>query len=62
MTNSTLILVGDEDQATPPQLAEELHTLIPGSTLTRLHGVAHAPQIQDPAGFISATRRFLEAG
>ena len=62
VTNSTLILVGDEDQATPPQLAEELHTLIPGSTLTRLHGVAHAPQIQDPAGFISATRQFLEAG
>jgi 3-oxoadipate enol-lactonase len=62
VTNPTLILVGEEDQATPPQLAEELHALIPGSTLTRLQGVAHAPQIQDPAGFISASRQFLEAG
>jgi 3-oxoadipate enol-lactonase len=62
VTNPTLILVGEEDQATPPQLAEELHALIQGSSLTRLEGVAHAPQIQDPAGFISASRQFLEAG
>ena len=50
-----MILVGEEDQATPPPLAEELHGLIPGSTLARLPGLAHAPQIQDPAGFVSAT-------
>jgi 3-oxoadipate enol-lactonase len=62
VANPTLILVGDEDQATPPQLAEELHALIPGSRLTRLPGLAHAPQIQDPPGFVSATRQFLEAG
>jgi 3-oxoadipate enol-lactonase len=60
--NPTMIVVGEEDQATPPLLAEELHTLVPGSALVRLPGVAHAPQIQDPAGFISATRQFLEAG
>lgn len=60
VANPTMILVGEEDQATPPHLAEELHTLIPGSTLTRLPGLAHAPQIQDPAGFVSATREFLE--
>jgi 3-oxoadipate enol-lactonase len=60
--NPTMIVVGEEDEATPPHLAEELHTLIPGSALVRLPGVAHAPQLQDPAGFISATRQFLEAG
>jgi len=60
--NPTMIVVGEEDEATPPHLAEELHTLVPGSTLVRLPGVAHAPQIQDPAGFVSATRQFLEAG
>ena len=60
VVNRTMILVGEEDQATPPHLAEELHGLIPGSTLMRLPGLAHAPQIQDPAGFVSATRQFLE--
>ena len=60
VANPTLILVGEEDQATPPQLAEDLHELIGGSTLVRLPGVAHAPQIQDPGGFVSATRQFLE--
>ena len=62
VTNPTMIVVGQEDEATPPSLAEELHALVPGSALVRLPGVAHAPQIQDPVGFISATRQFLEAG
>lgn len=62
VSNPTMILVGEEDQATPPLLAEELHSLIPGSTLKRLPGVAHAPQIQDPPGFVDATRQFLETG
>ncbi|MDP9144482.1 MAG: alpha/beta hydrolase [Actinomycetota bacterium] len=60
VTNPTLILVGEDDQATPPPLAEDLHRLIDGSRLVRLPGVAHAPQIQDPEAFVNATRRFLE--
>ena len=60
VTNPTLIVAGEDDQATPPQLAEELHRLIGGSTLVRLPGVAHAPQMQDPEGFVNATRQFLE--
>ncbi|HSK07004.1 MAG TPA: alpha/beta fold hydrolase [Acidimicrobiia bacterium] len=56
----TLIVVGEEDQATPPPLAEELHHLIDESTLITLPGVAHAPQIQDPGGFVDAIRPFLE--
>jgi len=60
VTNPTLIVVGEDDQATPPHLAEELHRLIQASTLIRLPGVAHAPQIQDPHGFVKATQRFLE--
>jgi 3-oxoadipate enol-lactonase len=60
VSNPTMIVVGEDDQATPPELAEELHRLIPDSMLTRLPGVAHAPQIQDPEGFVRATRQFLE--
>jgi 3-oxoadipate enol-lactonase len=60
VANPTMILVGEDDQATPPALAEELHRLIAGSKLVRLPGVAHAPQLQDPAGFVDATKQFLE--
>lgn len=60
VTNPTLILVGEDDQATPPQLAEDLHRLIAGSILVRLPAVAHAPQIQAPDAFVNATRPFLE--
>jgi len=60
VTIPTLIVVGEEDQATPPGLGEELHGLIEDSTLATLPGVAHAPQIQDPGGFVRAIRPFLE--
>jgi len=56
----TLIVVGEDDQATPPPLARELNRLVAGSRLEILPGVAHAPQIQDPSGFVHATKRFLE--
>lgn len=59
--NPTLIVVGEEDAATPPALAEELHRLIPGSELVLLPGLAHAPQIQDPAAFVGAVQPFVEA-
>jgi 3-oxoadipate enol-lactonase len=60
VTNETMIVVGEDDQATPPALAEDLHRLIAGSSLVRLPEVAHAPQIQEPMGFVEATQRFLE--
>ncbi|HVR80046.1 MAG TPA: alpha/beta fold hydrolase [Acidimicrobiia bacterium] len=60
VTSPTLIVVGEDDQATPPQLAEDLHRLIAGSTLVTMPGMAHAPQLQDPIGLVDATQRFLE--
>jgi len=60
VAHSTLVVVGEDDQATPPALAEELHGLIAGSTMVRLPGLAHAPQIQDPAVFVEVIREFLE--
>ena len=56
----TLIVVGEEDRATPPSMAEELHAVIPGSTLTIIPGVAHAPQLQDPLRFLEIVAPFLE--
>jgi 3-oxoadipate enol-lactonase len=58
----TLIIVGEEDQATPPQMAIELNDSMSASTLVILPGVAHAPQIQDPASFVSSLGHFLHRG
>jgi len=56
----TLIVVGDEDQATPPAMAATLDGLLPDSRVVVLPGIAHAPQLQDPDGFIQTISSFLE--
>ena len=56
----TMIVVGEEDQATPPQMAEELHATIPDSKLAIIPGLAHAPQLQDPPRFLEVIMPFLE--
>jgi 3-oxoadipate enol-lactonase len=55
-----LIVVGDEDQATPPAMAATLDGLLPDSRVVVLPGIAHAPQLQDPEGFIETIASFLE--
>lgn len=54
--NPTLIVVGSEDQATPPAMAEDLARRMPAATLRVLPGLAHAPQLQDPAALVEAIR------
>ena len=56
----TLIVVGEDDQATPPDMARALHDSLPNSALVILPGVAHAPQIQEPEAFVDAIRDGLE--
>ncbi|HKY80014.1 MAG TPA: alpha/beta fold hydrolase [Sphingobium sp.] len=43
-----MILVGDEDYATPPAMAEEMHRLIPGSTLEVIPGARHLTPLECP--------------
>ena len=56
----TLIVVGEEDQATPPAMAVTLDGLLSDSRVVVLPGIAHAPQLQDPDGFIQTIASFLE--
>ena len=56
----TLIVVGDQDQATPPDMARALDALLPHSVVVVLPELAHAPQLQDPRGFVNAIEKFLE--
>lgn len=54
-----LVLVGAEDEATPPPMARELAGLLPEARLRELPGCAHVPQLQDTAGFHAAVREFI---
>lgn len=56
----TLIVVGEEDQATPPAMAATLDALLPDSRVVLLPGIAHAPQLQAPDRFIKTIASFLE--
>jgi 3-oxoadipate enol-lactonase len=56
----TLIVVGSEDQLTPPRDAELMHRLIPGSQLERIEGAAHVSNVERPAEFNRALKEFLK--
>ena len=43
-----LIVVGEGDQITPPDAAEEMHTGIPGSTLTVIPRAGHLALLEQP--------------
>lgn len=55
----TLILTGALDEATPPAMARELATLLPGAVMAELPGLAHVPQLQDAPAFVAALGNFL---
>jgi 3-oxoadipate enol-lactonase len=60
VTMPVLVLVGDQDEATPPPMSEELNTLLPDSRLTILKGCAHVPPLQAPEAFLDAISSFLK--
>lgn len=55
----TLVLVGEEDEATPPAMSRELAAGLPDARLVVLPGCAHVPQLQDPDAFLGAIEPFL---
>lgn len=57
----TLILVGSQDQITPPADAELMHREIRGSRLEVVEGAAHLSNLERPAEFNFALGSFLEA-
>lgn len=57
--NRTLVMAGALDQTTPAALARELAAAIPGAKFEEISGCGHCPQIEKPAEFIAALRRFL---
>ncbi len=57
----TLVLVGEQDEATPLPMSEELARLLPDARLVILPGCAHVPQMQNPGAFLAAIDDFLQS-
>jgi len=57
--NSSLVIVGLRDTATPPALSYALAKGIAGAKLVELAHCGHSPHIQDPEGFWLALKPFL---
>ena len=53
------IVVGEEDYATPVQMAQQLHNAIPQSTLTVIEGARHLTPIEFPDRIASELRALL---
>lgn len=58
ITVPTLVLVGQEDQPTPPAVAEAMATRIPGSTLVTVPGAGHLTPVEAPEQVNDALREF----
>jgi 3-oxoadipate enol-lactonase len=57
----TLVVVGEQDEATPPPMSHELAALLPDARLKIIAGCAHVPQLQSPGLFLEAISDFLPA-
>jgi 3-oxoadipate enol-lactonase len=56
----TAIVVGDEDYATPPTMAEAMHNAIAGSTLSVLPGARHLTPLERPEEIAGELSRLLQ--
>ena len=55
----TLILVGDEDELTPPEVARAMADRIPGARLVVVPGSGHLPPVERPVETTRALQEFL---
>ena len=56
----TLVIVGEEDQATPVAESQYLTNRIPNSTLVTIPAAGHLSNYEQPAAFNQALRTFLD--
>jgi 3-oxoadipate enol-lactonase len=60
IANPTLVVVGADDETTPPEMAEELADGILGAHRVELSDCGHCPQLQQPEALLAATKSFLD--
>lgn len=56
----TLVGVGALDKMTPPELAEEMATHIPGADLVQFPDAAHLPTMENPGPVVEAMKGWLK--
>lgn len=56
----TLVLVGAEDELTPPSIAAEMASAIPGGRLEVIQGAGHLTALEEPAAVTAALRFWLQ--
>lgn len=59
ITIPTLVLCGDQDIATPPDMARELAKIIPNARLVLMPGAAHISCVEQPAYMARQITQFL---
>jgi len=55
----TLVLVGDQDLITPPELSEELAGLVPNALIQVIEDAGHISNLEKPAEFDRAVDQFI---
>lgn len=58
--NPTLVVVGERDAATPPEMSRTLARALPRADLIEMPRCGHAPMAQEPEAFIKAIAKFLD--
>jgi 3-oxoadipate enol-lactonase len=58
----SLVIVGEADRVTPPELSEELAALIPGAKLETIPGAGHISNLERPAEFNRIVQEFIGNG
>jgi 3-oxoadipate enol-lactonase len=59
VTLPVLVMVGEQDEATPPPMSRELAAGLPNAQFIELKGCAHVPQLQAPSVFMAAIKDFI---
>ena len=57
----TLVICGELDQATPPELNQLIAAKVAGARYTELPRCGHCPPLEQPEAFLAAVAEFLEA-
>ncbi|MGB5836923.1 MAG: alpha/beta fold hydrolase [Albidovulum sp.] len=60
LTLPTDIVVGEEDYATPPEMAEAMQMAIPGATMRVLPGLRHLAPLEAPATIADMLKQLIQ--
>jgi 3-oxoadipate enol-lactonase len=61
ITCPTLVLVGEQDALTPPELAQDYAARIPGAQFVVIPYAGHLSNLEQPQAFLQAVSGFLQA-